>query len=63
MNVLLVGVDAATRVVIGNSISARLHEQTCAETGDEGLALARASLPPLIVVEDPLPDMRAADFC
>ncbi len=63
MQVLLVGIDAETKAVAEKSLSTRRHEQASAADGALGLEAVALLSPPLIVVQDPLPDMSAAAFC
>jgi DNA-binding response OmpR family regulator len=63
MKALLVGVGDASKSIVEESLSARRHEQTVAPNGAEGLQAIRISSPALIVLEDPLPDMRGIEFC
>ncbi|MGD0525891.1 MAG: PAS domain S-box protein [Polyangiaceae bacterium] len=44
-------------------LAARGHELVAATEGASALASLRADAPPLIVVEEPLADMSATDFC
>lgn len=63
MKTLLVGLGAALAPTVASVLGTRGHEQLVTETGDQALASLRTATPELIVVEDPLADMSAADFC
>jgi PAS domain S-box-containing protein len=63
MRALLVGVAAGLRSIVADVLAARGHELVAATEGASALASLRADAPPLIVVEEPLADMSATDFC
>ena len=63
MKALLVGVGTGWATIVAGVLGARGHEQLVSADGLGALALVAAATPPLIVVEDPLPDMSAAEFC
>ncbi len=63
MKTLLVGVTAESRAIVANALRTRGHDQTEVAQGAEALEVVRKESPALVVVEDALPDMSAADFC
>ena len=63
MRILLAGIAAESRAVVVAALGARGHEQIVAEDGARALEVIKRSSPALIIVEDPLADMTAADFC
>jgi len=63
MNALLVGIRAESRAIIAKALSGRGHEQIAVADGAGGLDVVRKASPALVIVEDALPDMSAADFC
>jgi two-component system cell cycle sensor histidine kinase/response regulator CckA len=63
MKALLVGVGGETRSIVARVLGTRGHEQYESANGASALALIREVMPPLVVVEDPLVDMSAAEFC
>lgn len=65
MRTLLVGADGAWLDVVTRVLEARGHHMmaTSVVDGRAALLAIRREPPDLVVVEDPLSDMRAADFC
>ena len=63
MKALLVGVGAESRTIVTNVLGSRKHESVVAESGVGALEVIRHEAPALLIVEDPLIDMTAADFC
>src|SRR5580692_7910293 len=63
MRALLVGIAPGSGAVIAHVLDARGHPQTLVDDGVSGLEVVRRDSPSLIVVEDPLVDMAATDFC
>jgi two-component system cell cycle sensor histidine kinase/response regulator CckA len=63
MRALLIGISAELRDIVANVLGARGHELIAAADGASALAALQASSPPLVVVEGPLSDMSAAEFC
>jgi hypothetical protein len=63
MQVLVAGVGAANREIVERAFSLRNHEVIRASSGLDALDAVRAHAPPLIVVQDPLPDMTGSEFC
>ncbi len=63
MRALLVGVAAGLRSIVATALGARGHELAAHADGASALAALRAEAPPLVVVEDPLSDMPATEFC
>jgi two-component system, cell cycle sensor histidine kinase and response regulator CckA len=63
MKALLVGVGDEWESIVGRVWGTRGHQQTTALDGAGALAALPNLQPGLIVVQDPLPDMSAVDFC
>jgi hypothetical protein len=63
MRTLLVGVGADWLGVISGVLGTRGHEQVERADGISALAVIQEISPELVVVEEPLPDMSAAEFC
>ena len=63
MKVLVVGVAADNLGILETALSSRNHELIRAQNGAAALEAVRIGSPPLIVLEDPLPDMAGSDFC
>src|SRR5258708_5460783 len=63
MKTLLVGIGVELRAIVANGLSARGHEQIVSEDGVRALEALRHHAPALVVVEDPLADMTATEFC
>jgi two-component system cell cycle sensor histidine kinase/response regulator CckA len=63
MKALLVGGGAEWRAIVARVLGTRGHEQLAGADGASALEVIRQLGPALIVVEDPLPDMTAAEFC
>jgi two-component system, cell cycle sensor histidine kinase and response regulator CckA len=63
MKALLVGVSASSATVVANALGARGHERIVDDDGNRALHTLRRLSPALVVVEDPLADMSAAEFC
>jgi two-component system cell cycle sensor histidine kinase/response regulator CckA len=63
MKTLLVGIAEASRAVVGGVLSGQGHEQSVVDDGARALEVIRELSPSLIIVEDPLPDMPAAELC
>ena len=63
MKALLVGVAPEAATVVRRALGARGHEPIVANDGAAGLEVVLRESPALIVVQDPLADMTASDFC
>ncbi len=63
MKALLVGISAVSEVIVAGALVARGHEPMVAADGALGLAGVQRHQPPLVIVEDPLGDMSAMEFC
>ncbi len=63
MKTLLVGVALQSGAIVAKALSARGHAHSVTDDGAQALALIQRDSPELVVVEDPLPDMSAAEFC
>jgi two-component system cell cycle sensor histidine kinase/response regulator CckA len=63
MKALLVGIGAGSEAIVAKALSARGHAPLVMRDGASALASLKKDAPPLIVVEDPLTDMSAAEFC
>jgi two-component system, cell cycle sensor histidine kinase and response regulator CckA len=63
MEILLVGLGGATSGVVDRVLATRGHTQTLAVAGADALLVLRGRGCPFVVVEDPLSDMTAAEFC
>ncbi len=63
MKVLLAGMGQDSARIVGGVLGARGHEQLVAARGARALELAEAHSPELIIVDDDLGDMTAAEFC
>ena len=61
--ILLVEDNEATRYAIGRILSGAGFHVTLAESGERGLALARATGPDLVVLDVGLPDLNGIDVC
>jgi hypothetical protein len=63
MKALLVGIGAERQGIVTRVLGTRGHQQLETADGAHAIDLMRRSMAPLVVVEEPLPDMSAADFC
>jgi two-component system cell cycle sensor histidine kinase/response regulator CckA len=63
MKALLVGVGAESRTIVTKVLGSRRHESVVADSGVGALEVIGHEAPALLIVEDPLVDMTAADFC
>src|SRR5260221_1334323 len=63
MKALLVGDGVEWRGTVARVLGTRGHEQLAAKDGLGALEVIQRETPALVVVEDPLVDMRAAEFC
>lgn len=63
MKALLVGVGDEWESIVARVLGTRGHQQTAALDGAGALATLTTLQPALVVVQDPLRDMSAADFC
>jgi two-component system cell cycle sensor histidine kinase/response regulator CckA len=63
MKVLLVGVAAGSHATVAKVLTAQGHEALVTHGGARGLEILKEDSPALVVVEDPLADMTATDFC
>jgi hypothetical protein len=63
MKALLVGIAAGSATIVANVLGIRGHEQIVVVDGVRALDVIRRDSPALIVVEDPLTDMTATQFC
>src|SRR5580700_8126516 len=63
MKALLVGVSAASQAIVARVLTAQGHESLITDDGARGLEALRKDSPELAVVEDPLADMTATEFC
>jgi DNA-binding response OmpR family regulator len=62
-NILIIEDDAQSRQVVRLATEAQSYTLTEASTGDEGLKLARASHPDLILLDINMPGMSGLDVC
>jgi DNA-binding response OmpR family regulator len=62
-NILIIEDDAQSRQVVRLATEAQSYTLTEASTGDEGLELARASDPDLILLDINMPGMSGLDVC
>ena len=63
MKALLVGVPPETGTIVWRVLAARGHGQASAGDGTVALSMVRRDSPALVIVQDPLADMSAAEFC
>jgi PAS domain S-box-containing protein len=63
MRALLVGIASESRAIVANVLGARGHEQIEAHDSASALAVVGSDSPALVIVEDSLVDMTAAEFC
>jgi PAS domain S-box-containing protein len=63
MKVLLVGVAAGLQSIVAKVLTAQGHEPLMTEDGAHGLEILQKESSALVVVEDPLVDMKGAEFC
>ena len=63
MKVLLVGIGAESDAVVVGALRRRGHDWVTAVDGACALDMIQRDGPPLLVVQDPLPDMSAVEFC
>jgi two-component system cell cycle sensor histidine kinase/response regulator CckA len=63
MKALLVGIGAESGATLSSVLGARGHQQIVADTGKQALEIVTRDAPALVVVEDPLSDMAATEFC
>ncbi len=63
MKVLLVGVAAGSQAIVAKVFAAQGYEPLVTGDAVRGLEILEKDSPALVVVEDPLADMTAADFC
>jgi hypothetical protein len=63
MKALLVAVAGESKTIVASLLQVRGHEAILAEDGVRALEVVREVLPSLIVVQDPLADMTATEFC
>jgi two-component system, cell cycle sensor histidine kinase and response regulator CckA len=63
MKALLVGISAGSGAIVSGVLGARGQEQIVADDGVGALEIVRQNSPALVVVEDPLADMTATEFC
>jgi PAS domain S-box-containing protein len=63
MKALLVGIAPGSGAVVARVLGARGHDPIVVENGARALDVIRRDSPPLVVVEDSLADMTAAEFC
>jgi two-component system cell cycle sensor histidine kinase/response regulator CckA len=63
MKTLLVGIAAESRAIVTAALGSRGHTQIAAGDGALALELVRNDSPALVILEDPLADMSATDFC
>jgi two-component system, cell cycle sensor histidine kinase and response regulator CckA len=63
MQALLVGIEVELESVVARVLSVRGHEHLVTATGVDALEVLERIKPPLVVIEDPLLDMGAAEFC
>src|SRR3979409_1197307 len=62
-NILMIEDDAHSRQIVKLATEAQSYTLTEASTGDEGLELARASNPDLILLDINMPGMSGLDVC
>jgi hypothetical protein len=63
MKALLVGIAAASRSIVSGVLGVQGHDQNAVDDGIHALEALRQISPSLIIMEDPLPDMPAAELC
>jgi two-component system cell cycle sensor histidine kinase/response regulator CckA len=63
MKVLLVGINADWESLVSQPLGERGHQPIVAADAARALLEVAKETPPLIVLEDPLPDMAATEFC
>ena len=63
MRALLVGIAPGSATIVAKVLGVRGHEYVVAGDAVHALTAIRAASPQLVVVEDALPDMTAAEFC
>ncbi len=63
MKALLVGIAAESRSVVSKVLGARGHEQAVVDAGAQALDGIVRDSPALVIVQDPLADMTATEFC
>jgi PAS domain S-box-containing protein len=63
MRALLVGSETPWGLVVGKGLDTRGHERLVAADGARALEIVTRDSPALVIVEDPLADMTAAEFC
>jgi two-component system cell cycle sensor histidine kinase/response regulator CckA len=63
MKALLVGIAAGSAAIVANVLGIRGHQQVVVADGVRALEVIRQDSPALVIVEDPLPDMTATQFC
>src|SRR4051812_1336274 len=63
MKALLVGVGDEWETIVARVLGTRGHQQTTSLDGLGALAALTNLQPALVVIQDPLPDMGAAEFC
>jgi PAS domain S-box-containing protein len=63
MKALLVGIGAEAGATVSSVLVARGHHQTVVGTGRQALDIVARDRPALVVVEEPLADMAATEFC
>jgi hypothetical protein len=63
MKALLVGIATVSRDVVAGVLGVQGHEHSAVEGGAHALEVMRQVSPSFVVMEDPLPDMSAAELC
>jgi two-component system cell cycle sensor histidine kinase/response regulator CckA len=63
MKALLVGITAGSRAIVASVLGLRGHQPVLADDGAAALEIVRRDCPALVVVEDSLSDMSAAELC
>jgi len=63
MKALLVGISGGSGAIVGKVLGSRGHERIVADAGVRALEVLRRNSPALVVLEDPLADMTATEFC
>lgn len=63
MKALLVGIGAGSASIVANVLGVRGHQHIVVDDGVRALEVIRQDSPALVVLEDPLTDMTATQFC
>ncbi len=63
MKALLIGIAAGSASIVANVLGVRGHQHIVVDDGARALEVIRQDSPALVVLEDPLTDMTATQFC